>query len=105
MPTIFGVAKLVHSRNTFWEFKNFPYYGYLSITLPLYGTGFFELDLMTMVIGLTCSSVLAYKIMVRPKIINIQKNTLFPLHAINRHVFNVHLLPTKNLFIREFFWL
>ena len=49
------------------------YYGYLSITLPLYGTGFFEMDLMTMVIGLTCSAILAYKIMLRPKISSVPK--------------------------------
>ena len=52
------------------------FYGYLAITLPLYGKGFFELDLMTMVVGLTLGSITAYKIMISPKLDKPSKNTV-----------------------------
>ena len=52
------------------------FYGYLAITLPLYGKGFFELDLMTMVFGLTLGSITAYKIMISPKLDKPSKNTV-----------------------------
>lgn len=52
------------------------FYGYLAITLPLYGKGFFELDLMTMVVGLSLGSITAYKIMISPKLDKPSKNTV-----------------------------
>ena len=79
------------------------YYGYLSITLPLYGTGFFELDLMTMVIGLTCSSVLAYKIMVRPKIINIPKQYVVSAYMLLTVMFSTFTYYPPKIFLFEDF--
>ena len=80
------------------------YYGYLSITLPLYGTGFFKLDLMTMVIGLTCSSVLAYKIMVRPKIINIPKQYVVSTYMLLTVMFSTFTYYPPKIFLFENFF-
>ena len=52
------------------------FYGYLAISLPLYGTGFFRMDLLTMVIGLTLGSVVAYKIMIKPPLSKPTKNAV-----------------------------
>ena len=77
------------------------YYGYLSITLPLYGTGFFEMDLMTMVIGLTCSSILAYKIMVKPKIISVSKPYLVSAYVILISMFSTFTYYPPKIFLFE----
>ncbi len=50
------------------------FYGYLAISIPLYGTGFFRMDLLTMVIGLGLGSLVAYKIMIKPPLIKPAKN-------------------------------
>jgi len=52
------------------------FYGYLAISIPLYGKGFFKLDLMTMVVGLILGSITAYKIMISPKLVNPSKQTV-----------------------------
>ena len=52
------------------------FYGYLAISIPLYGKGFFKLDLMTMVVGLILGSITAYKIMISPKLANPSKKTV-----------------------------
>jgi len=80
------------------------YYGYLSITLPIYGTGFFEMDLMTMVIGLTCSSILAYKIMVRPKINSVPKLYVVSAYLTLTAMFSTFTYYPPKIFLFENFF-
>ena len=80
------------------------YYGYLSITLPMYGTGFFEMDLMTMVVGLTCSSILAYKIMVRPKIDSVPKLYVVSAYLTLTAMFSTFTYYPPKIFLFENFF-
>ena len=50
------------------------FYGYLAISIPLYGTGFFRMDLLTMVIGLGLGSLVSYNIMIKQPLIKPTKN-------------------------------
>ena len=77
------------------------FYGYLAITLPLYGKGFFELDLMTMVVGLTLGSITAYKIMISPKLDKPSKNTVIAGYLILVAMFSTFTYYPPKIFLFE----
>ena len=65
------------------------------------GLVFFEMDLMTMVIGLTCSSILAYKIMVKPRIISVSKPYLVSAYVILISMFSTFTYYPPKIFLFE----
>ena len=77
------------------------FYGYLAISLPLYGTGFFELDLMTMVVGLSLGSITAYKIMISPKLDKPSKNTVIAGYLILVAMFSTFTYYPPKIFLFE----
>ena len=80
------------------------YYGYLSITLPLFGTGFFMMDLMTMVIGLSCGSIAAYKTMMTPKIKGLPKKYIFSGYLLLVMMFATFTYFPPEIFLFENFF-
>ena len=77
------------------------FYGYLSIALPFYGTGFFVMDLMTMVVGLSCGSFCAYKLMVKPPIHSVSKNYVLSGYLILTSMFSMLTYFPPKIFLFE----
>ena len=77
------------------------FYGYLAISLPLYGTGFFRMDLLTMVIGLTLGSVFAYKIMIKPPLSKPTKNAVLTGYLVMLAMFSTFTYYPPKIFLFE----
>ena len=115
---IYALVQYTYTRdiaNNYWYAKlaslivtplgiTLSFYGYLAISLPLYGQGFFVMDLMTMVIGLLLASIVSYKIVVKPPW-SFKKKTYCRLPYYHSYVFNIYFFSTKDLSFRKLFWL
>jgi len=77
------------------------FYGYLAISLPLYGQGFFIMDLMTMVIGLVLASIVAYIIMVKPEMEFPKKNNVLAGYLAITVMFSTFTFFPPKIFLFE----
>lgn len=77
------------------------FYGYLSISIPIYGKGFFEYDIATMFFGLTLASVVAYKIMVRPQFNRPSKQLIITGYATLVFMFSTFTFYPPKMFLFE----
>ena len=77
------------------------FYGYLAISIPLYGTGFFRMDLLTMVIGLGLGSIVAYKIMIKSPLIKPTKNIVLTGYLVMLAMFSTFTYYPPKFFLFE----
>ena len=112
---IFALVQYTYTRdvaNNYWYAKLaslivtplgiiFSFYGYLAISLPLYGQGFFVMDLMTMVFGLVLASIVAYKIMVKPPMEFPKKKNILAGYLIITAMFSTFTYFPPKIFLFE----
>ena len=112
---IFALVQYTYTRdvaNNYWYAKLaslivtplgiiFSFYGYLAISLPLYGQGFFVMDLMTMVVGLVLASIVSYKIMVKPPMKRPQKKNILTGYLIMTAMFSTFTFFPPKIFLFE----
>ncbi len=115
---VFALVQYTYTRdiaNNYWYAKLasliatpvgiiLSFYGYLAISIPLYGQGFFIMDLMTMVFGLVLASVVSYKIMVKaPMQLPRKKNILVGYLAITAMFSTFTFFPPKIFLFENYF--
>ena len=112
---IFALVQYTYTRdvaNNYWYAKLaslivtplgiiFSFYGYLAISLPLYGQGFFVMDLMTMVVGLVLASIVSYKIMVKPPMERPKKKNILTGYLIMTAMFSTFTFFPPKIFLFE----
>jgi len=112
---IFALVQYTYTRdvaNNYWYAKLaslivtplgiiFSFYGYLAISLPLYGQGFFVMDLMTMVVGLVLASIVSYKIMVKPPMELPRKKNILAGYLIITAMFSTFTFFPPKIFLFE----
>ena len=112
---IYALVQYTYTRdiaNNYWYAKlaslivtplgiTLSFYGYLAISLPLYGQGFFVMDLMTMVVGLLLASIVAYKIMVKPPMELPKKKNILAGYLIITAMFSTFTFFPPKIFLFE----